>query len=200
MTQAVLRSLKSEDYQNWTWNSMILPKKLMFSKHQNNIYSSHYIIKFKLLSESDDLSGLIGSISHDDLNDLNDLDSLFDLKITKNASTLYTEWFSWPQPPGQPLFVGLIIKNPIFLWYLAPLLLEAVEDSLCHLCKNWLMKLKCPLLLNMHLKKNQKNYWSFYPSEPFKNGHFNVRHPVDYGHMMVISLILCGPISNPNAK
>ena len=40
------------------------------------------------------------------------------------------------------------------------------------------MKLKCPLLLNMHLKKNQQNYWSFYPSEPFKNGHFNVRHPV----------------------
>ena len=56
--------------------------------------------------------------------------------------------------------------------------LEAVEDSLCHLCKNWLMKLKCPLLLNMHLKKNQQNYWSFYPSEPFENGHFNVRHPV----------------------
>ena len=73
------------------------------------------IIKFKLLSESDDLSGLISSISHDDLNSLDDFNSLFDLKITKNASTLQTEWFSWPQPPGQPLFVGLIIKDPIFL-------------------------------------------------------------------------------------
>ena len=40
------------------------------------------------------------------------------------------------------------------------------------------MKLKCPLLLNMDLKKNLQNYWSFYPSEPFKNGHFNVRYPV----------------------
>ena len=39
---------------------------------------------------------------HDDLN------SLFDLK---NVSALDTEWFSWPQPPWQPLFVGLIIKN-----------------------------------------------------------------------------------------
>ena len=95
--------------------------------------SSHYIIKFKLQSESDDLSDLIGFISHDDFNSLDDLDSLFDLKITKNASALYTEWFSWPQPPGQPLFVGLIIKNPIFLWYLAPSLLEAVEASLWHL-------------------------------------------------------------------
>ena len=37
MTQAVLHSLKSEGYQNWTWNSMILPKKLMFSKHQNKM-------------------------------------------------------------------------------------------------------------------------------------------------------------------
>ena len=68
-----------------------------------------------LLSESDDLSSLIGSISYDDLNSLDDLGSLFDFKITKNASALYTEWFSWPQPPGQPLFVGFIIKNPIFL-------------------------------------------------------------------------------------
>ena len=40
------------------------------------------------------------------------------------------------------------------------------------------MELKCPLLLNMHLKKNQQNLWSFYPSEPFQNGHFNVRYPV----------------------
>ena len=97
--------------------------------------SSHYIIKFKLLSESDDLSGLIGSISHDDLNSLDDLDSLFDLKITKNASALYTEWFSWPQPPWKPLFVGLIIRNPVFLCYLAPSLSEAVEASLWHFSK-----------------------------------------------------------------
>ena len=37
MTQAVLHSLKSEGYQSLTWNSMILPKKLMFSKHQNKM-------------------------------------------------------------------------------------------------------------------------------------------------------------------
>ena len=24
----------------------------------------------------------------------------------------------------------------------------------------------------------QENYWSFYPSEPFTLGHFNVRYPV----------------------
>ena len=27
-------------------------------------------------------------------------------------------------------------------------------------------------------RKINKIFWSFYPSEPFKNGHFNVRHPV----------------------
>ena len=79
------------------------------------------------------LSGLIGSISHDDLNSLNDLDSHFDLRKGKNASALDTEWFSWPQPFWKPLFLGLIIKNPVFLWYLAPSLLEAVEASLWHL-------------------------------------------------------------------
>ena len=35
--------------------------------------SSHYIIEFKFLSESDNLSGLLGSISHDDLHSLDDL-------------------------------------------------------------------------------------------------------------------------------
>ena len=75
------------------------------------------------LSESDELSGLISSISHDGINSLDDLNSLFDLKNIKNASALDIEWFSWPQPPWQPLFVGLIIKNPIFLS-------EAVEASL----------------------------------------------------------------------
>ena len=30
----------------------------------------------------------------------------------------------------------------------------------------------------MPSKKNQQNYWYFYPSEPLQNGHFNVRHPV----------------------
>ena len=30
----------------------------------------------------------------------------------------------------------------------------------------------------MPSKRDQQNFWSFYPSEPFKNGHFNVRHPV----------------------
>ena len=45
---------------------------------------------FKFLSESDNLSGLIGSISHDNLNSLNDLDSLFDLRKAKNARALDT--------------------------------------------------------------------------------------------------------------
>ena len=53
------------------------------------------IIEFKFLSESDDLSGLIGSLSHDDLNSLDDLDSLFDLRKAKNASALDTECFYW---------------------------------------------------------------------------------------------------------
>ena len=33
-------------------------------------------------------------------------------------------------------------------------------------------------LQNMPSKKNQQDYWSFHPSEPFTIAHFNVRHPV----------------------
>ena len=92
MTQSVLHSLKSGGYQNWTWNLEFhnSTQKIYVFKTSKYDDSSHYIIEFKFLSESDDLSGLIGSISHDDLNSLNDPDSLFDLKITKNASALYT--------------------------------------------------------------------------------------------------------------
>ena len=37
-----------------------------------------------------------------------------------------------------------------------------------------------PLLLiwNIRAKKNQQNYWAFYPSEPFTFGPFNMRDPV----------------------
>jgi hypothetical protein len=47
------------------------------------------MIEFKILSESDDISGHIGSISHDDFNSLNDLDSLFDLKNAKKQGFRY---------------------------------------------------------------------------------------------------------------
>ena len=89
--------------------------------------SSHYIIEFKFRSESDNLSGLFGFISPHDLNSIDDLDSLFDIK---NARALDTEWFSWPQPPLQPLFVGLIIKNPIFYDNWHPLLKYKSQKSL----------------------------------------------------------------------
>ena len=46
--------------------------------------------KYSRVSEFDNLSGLIGSISHDDLNSLDDLDSLFDLRKAKNTSALDT--------------------------------------------------------------------------------------------------------------
>ena len=63
------------------------------------ILAIRLLTEFKFLSESDNLSGLIDSISYDDLNSLDDLDGLFDLKNPKNTSALDTEWFSWSQPP-----------------------------------------------------------------------------------------------------
>ena len=82
------------------------------SKQKINVFKtsksddfSHYIIKFKLLSESDDLSGLIGSISHDDLNSLNDLHSLFDLKLPKMQALCILSGF-----------LGLSHLDSLFLW------------------------------------------------------------------------------------
>ena len=87
------------------------------------------MIEFKILSKSNNLSGLICSINHDDLNSLNDLGKLFDLK---NASTFNTECFSWPEPFLQPLFVVLIYKKSNF-----SMIFDAVEASLWHLLSIW---------------------------------------------------------------
>ena len=76
------------------------------------------------------------------------------------------------------LVVDWILKSPVFYWYLVPFLLEAVEASLCYFFENWLMKLKCPLLLKPLGTIIQKNYQSFYLSEPFTLARFKMRHPV----------------------
>ena len=81
----------------------------------------------------------------------------------------------------QSLFVELIIKNPFFYWYLIPFLSEAVEVSQCYFFWNRLMKLKWVNLLNTLGTKNQQNYQSFYPPDPFTLGHFIMRHPVCIG-------------------
>ena len=61
---------------------------------------------------------------------------------------------------------------------MVPFLSEAAEAGWCYFFKNWLMKLKCP-----HLPKTlgtiiQEKFWSFYPSEPFRMLHFEMRYPV----------------------
>ena len=48
----------------------------------------------------------------------------------------------------------------------------------------------------MPSKKDQQNFWSFYPSEPFQNGHFNVRHPVSEISDKLV--FLCKTLKNNN--
>ena len=55
---------------------------------------------------------------------------------------------------------------------------EAVEASRCDFFENWWMKLKWPNLLKPLGTIIQQNHWSFYPSEPFSFGNFNMIHPV----------------------
>ena len=70
------------------------------------------------------------------------------------------------------------LNHEISCWILAPFLSEAVEASLCHFFENWWMKLKFPYILRPLGTIYQQNHWSFYSSEPFTSGHFNIRHPV----------------------
>ena len=82
-------------------------------------------------------------------------------------------------PDGWILPGTKMTNNGPFLWngsskiqfftntYMMPFLSEAVEVSPCYFFEKWLIKLKCPLLLRPLDTTIQKNYWSFYPSEPF---------------------------------
>ena len=81
----------------------------------------------------------------------------------------------WPIPVP---FCGMYHQKSNFLPISDTLPKEAVEASWCHFFENWLKNLKCPNLLKPLDTIIQENYWSFYLSEPFKNGHFNVRHPL----------------------
>ena len=68
--------------------------------------------------------------------------------------------------------------HDISYWNLPPFLSVAVEASWCYFLENWLMKLKCPLLLKSLATIVEENSQSLYPSEPFRIIHFTMRHPV----------------------
>ena len=65
-----------------------------------------------------------------------------------------------------------------YLLILAIFVSEAVEACCCHFFENWLIKLKCPLLLKPLATIVKENFQSFYPSESFRISHFTMRHPV----------------------
>ena len=78
-------------------------------------------------------------------------------------------------------FFGRLIKNQVD--FLQLFLSKAVEAGLCYFFQNWLMKFKCPDLLNILGTMIQENYWPFYPSEPFTLARFNMRHTVGYPNL-----------------
>ena len=83
-----------------------------------------------------------------------------------------------PKWPIQVPFCRMYHQKSTFSLILAPFLSEAAEASQCYFFENWLMKLKCPILLKPLDTMIQENYWSFYPSEPFRITRFTMRHPV----------------------
>ena len=83
-----------------------------------------------------------------------------------------------PKWPIQVPFCRMYHQKSKFSLILATFLSEAAEASQCYFFENWLMKLKCPILLKPLDTMIQENYWSFYPSEPFRITRFTMRHPV----------------------
>ena len=63
------------------------------------------------------------------------------------------------------------------------------------------MKLKCPNLLKPLSIIFQENYQLFYPSEPFRILHFQMRHPVERNKkLFYLILIMLGVFLNDSAR
>ena len=158
---------------------MILPKNFCFQNIKKKA-------EFKNLDDSEVLSSDFPGLKTSTAS-LTSSASTTSLASTNSTALFYqrTSWFWWLDHPWHqkdqygPFFVEWIIKNPIFHWYLNTFLSEAVEASRCYFFVNWLMK--CPYLLKSLGTLIQENYWSFYPSEPFRIIRFNMRHPVVSG-------------------
>ena len=67
-------------------------------------------------------------------------------------------------------------------------MLKAVEASRCYFYKKWFIKHKWATLVTMQPEIYHQNSQSLYPSEPFKEIHITMRHPVACNHKSVISL------------
>ena len=76
------------------------------------------------------------------------------------------------------LNVEWTIKNPLFYWFLAPFVLEAVEASLSYFFENWMMKVKYPKLRIIQIPSNTILQAYFYLSDPNYFWRFNMRYPV----------------------
>ena len=76
--------------------------------------------------------------------------------MTSTASFHQKNYWAWcfHQPWHQndlfwSLNVEWILKNPLFYWFLAPFLLEALEGVQHQKNKNWWIRHECPYLMNM---------------------------------------------------
>ena len=137
-----------------------------------------YIISRSVL----DLSGLCSLYGLTDL--YSPISSIYFL-IVMVGSSLAPKWSKLV------LFCGMDHQKSIFYWYLIPLLSEAVEASRCYFFENWLIKFKCPNLLNTLGTMIQDNYQSLYLSGPFTLARFNMRHPVSLQFLSVCSRLVC---------
>ena len=153
-------------------------KKLSFSKHQCKAV-------LKNLDDSEVLSSDFPGLRTSAASMTSTASTTSVASMTSTASfhqrTSWTWWLDHPWYQNDQywsLFVGWIIKNPIFYWYLISFLLEAVEASLCYFFENWLQISKCHNLRHLQNTLNLWNYQSWYLSEPNHFVHFNMRHPV----------------------
>ena len=142
MVRALHRMIYENEKSFFCKNSLNVPNVKLFSILFFNVFSffMHFCWEWDLLLYI--LSDFPG------LRYLSNLNDLYSLISTKNywAWCFHQPWhqndLSWS------LNAEWIIKNPLFYWFLAPFLLEAVDGTQHRKNQNWLIRHKCSYLMN----------------------------------------------------
>ena len=155
MLRALYRMICKSSKKNFGKKSLNVPNVKLLSIFFFNIFGFfmpfwwEWQLALYILSDFPGIKNLSGLNDLNSLNNLSGLNDLFSLNSSKNLLS----WCYHQQWHQNDLFWSLnvewIFKNPLYCWFLALFLLEAVEGVQHQNNKNWWIRHKCPYLMNM---------------------------------------------------
>ena len=151
MLRALYRMIYENEKSFFSKNSLSVPNVKLFS-----IFFSMFLVFLCIFAENETFYFTYWVISLASGTSVTSMTSTTSVaSMTSTASFHQKNYWAWcfHQPWHQndlswSLNAEWIIKNPLFHWFLAPFLLEALEGARHQKNKNWWIRHKCSCLMN----------------------------------------------------